>query len=79
MKSRARIPGERSGVGQLVEQSAVNRCVAGSSPAARATFVATPMQIKRRCPRGGADRYHWIEQGVARCECGHERRFRLAP
>jgi len=37
------------------------------------------MQIKRRCPRGGADRYHWIEQGVARCECGHERRFRLAP
>jgi hypothetical protein len=32
-------------------------------------FGVVFVQVKRRCPRCGADRYHWIEQGVACCEC----------
>jgi len=40
-------------------------------------FGVVYVQVRRRCPRCGADRYHWIAHGVAQCECGHTWRFRM--
>ena len=50
---------ERCGVAQLVEQLTVNQPVAGSSPAAAATFIGSRIMSKKTiCVSGGFDPVH---------------------